>query len=288
MVRLIIEIVARERRKKYVYNVATLKKYGSRYKVTWNAVVRNKGISVDRVGKGQASDKKAECNIRRAKQAIKEYALCNEWEYFVTFTLDKSKQDRYDLKSYIKNLGTMIKSLNRSRKVPITYLLIPERHKDGAWHMHGFVNGLLDDDLEVAMTRNNKIVYHWIKYGEKFGFSDLEKIEDKEKASSYITKYVTKDMNRGVDEINAKTYYCSRNLKRAEIIKKGTVSAKYSPTFKHEVDGAVVYSEMWLPHNTTLDKAYAYVHDISKRDVWQDAIEKETGEVYKISLLLFL
>ena len=277
--RLIIEIVERERRKKYVYNVATLKKYGNRYKVTWNAVVRNKGISVDRVGKGQASDKKAECNIRRAKQAIKEYALCNEWEYFVTFTLDKTKQDRYDLKAYIKKLGEMIKNLNRNRKVPITYLLIPERHKDGAWHMHGFVNGLLDDDLEVAMTRNNKIVYHWIKYGQKFGFNDLEKIEDKEKASSYITKYVTKDLSRGVDEINAKTYYCSRNLKRAEIIKKGTVSAKYSPTFKCEVDGALVYSEMWLPHNTTLEKAYSYVHDITKRDVWQDAIEKETGEV---------
>lgn len=273
----------KEKRNAYEFNVAVLKRYGDRYKVTYNRSIRAKGVSLEARPRG-VNDKKTDSNIRRAKNKIKEYALCNDWDYFVTLTVNKDKLDRYDIKGYIKKLGQYIADCNRNRDNKITYLLIPEQHKDGAWHMHGFINGLTDNDVIFAKIRNERKVFHWMGYSERFGFNDMELIEDKEKASSYITKYVSKDMSRSVSEINAKMYYCSKGLLMAEKIKKGTVSAKYVPTYEKIIDNEVVYSEMWLPRNTTEQQATSFIHN-STEVVWKSSFEmvadEETGEILR-------
>ena len=56
---------------------------------------------------------KLENNISRAKSSVTEYALCNNWEFFVTLTIDKKKQDRYDLQKYIHDLGVWIGNYNK-------------------------------------------------------------------------------------------------------------------------------------------------------------------------------
>lgn len=72
-------------------------------------------------------------------------------------------------------------------------------------------------------------VYHWLDYDNKFGFNDLEPIKNREAVSNYVTKYISKNLQNSVREINAQMYYCSRGLNRAEIIKKGTMSANIVP-----------------------------------------------------------
>ena len=49
------------------------------------------------------NDSKLSNNISRARTKVFEYAVCNDFEYFITLTVNDKKLDRYDLKEYIKN-----------------------------------------------------------------------------------------------------------------------------------------------------------------------------------------
>ena len=85
-----------------------------------------------------------------------EYALCNNWEYFVTLTIDKKKQDRYNLQNYIHDLGVWIGNYNKKYNTKLKYLLIPEKHKDGAIHCHGLFSGV---SWKVFFINSNKYGY---------------------------------------------------------------------------------------------------------------------------------
>lgn len=174
-------------------------------------------------------------SISRSRSTIYELALCNEWDFFCTLTLDKTKYDRYDLKKFHKDLTQHIRILNRREDSNIKFLLIPEQHKDGAWHMHGFLSGLPEDQLHEFTSaavlpeyirnkiQQNQKVYNWESYSKKFGFCELEPIQNIYKASAYVTKYVSKSLSESIKELNAQTYYCSRGLNRAEEIKRGYI-----------------------------------------------------------------
>lgn len=151
-------------------------------------------------------------NIIRAKSRITELALCNDWEYFVTLTIDAQKQDRENLDEYIKAFGVWISHFNRKYKCHIKYILIPEQHKDGkSWHMHG----LLHDVPENALVVNEHGYLDMPYYRERFGYISLSPIKDKRRCARYITKYVTKSLdcnNARIRELGKHLYYASRGL----------------------------------------------------------------------------
>lgn len=211
---------------KYIDNMVTVKRLGNRYKLSCSYIVRNKMYEYNRnyVNRGNVNDEKLDSNISRAKSTVFELALCNPWDYFVTLTLDQKKYDRYNLDKYIKDLGQFIRDQRKKYDTDVKYLLIPEQHKDGAWHMHGFLHGLTDNMLSV----NDYGYMDWLDYSKKFGFCSVDKIKHKEKASAYITKYISKDFGRGIKKLNAKMYYSSRGLKRADLIKKGLLNGQLS------------------------------------------------------------
>lgn len=258
----------------YDYNVAMLKKYGNRYKVQVLKCVRRKGVkNINFNPKGSVNDSKLDCNIRRTINTIKELVLCNDWEYFITLTLDPKKYNRYDLSKYNKDLTRYIRNLRRKYQADIKYMLIPEQHHDGAWHMHGFLMGLPKEELELFSREQflpyyilNKLdageeIYNWIGYQKRFGNCDIEPIRDKDRASSYVTKYVTKDLANSIKELNAKMYYCSQGLNRAEEIKRGCTTDLYNPTYiKYDDNGEFLYSEQWLPTDSEI-LAKNYIHD---------------------------
>lgn len=93
-----------------------------------------------------------------SKNAALEKALCNVdlWVYFGTFTLDKTKQDRYDFQKSFKHI---VKFFQNRR---IRYFLVPERHKDGAFHYHALLSAEMgsylsnfDDKAKKALTLPN-------------------------------------------------------------------------------------------------------------------------------------
>lgn len=194
------------------------------------------------------NDSKLDRNISRARQAIFELAFCNPWDYFATMTFDPKKvSNRNDLDSVMKSFGKWLNNYN-SRKASgaVRYLLIPEKHKDGAWHLHGFLSGIPSADLHSfqmsehipyailnELEKGNE-VFSWIPYQTKFGYCTMEPIRTREGAAKYVTKYITKDLKRSVEAINAHLYYCSRGLTRKSIVYRSEVIQNFTPDFENE------------------------------------------------------
>ena len=195
--------------------------------------MRKRGVEEgeERTKKGQAgNDCKLSNSISRTRSKVFELAECNPWELFVTLTLDPKKYERHDIKKFIKDLAHFIRNYKAKHSLDIKYLLIPERHQDGAWHMHGFLMGLPIEHL-TPFTLNERLpekirnrlrkgiaVYTWQDYAVRFGYADIEQIEIREAASKYITKYITEDLGRAVKELNNHMYYSSKGLQTAELV----------------------------------------------------------------------
>lgn len=171
-------------------------------------------------------------SISRSKARIFELAMCNEFTHFCTFTQDKTKRDRFDLAEFRKDFAMLIRNLNRARDEAhkIKYLLIPEKHKNGAWHMHGLLMGLTDSDLrEFKLTeklpkrikdqiKTGVKIYDWTRYRKAFGYFTCTEIENGVACSKYITKYISKDLQSGVREAGGHLYFASQGLKGKEIV----------------------------------------------------------------------
>lgn len=78
-------------------------------------------------------------SMRRARANLRRLALSNAFTYFVTLTLDPAKIDRYDGAAVTKAMSRWCD--NMVRRHGLRYVLVPEQHKDGAFHFHGFMAG---------------------------------------------------------------------------------------------------------------------------------------------------
>lgn len=262
-------------------NVTTVKKFGERYKLTTfkfslgrqGFESNDKHLTQKQMNELLPHDEKVdlsktiklENNISRAKATVLEYALCNEFEYFCTFTIDKLKYNRYNLDAFYKDFGKFINNY----KNKIDYILIPELHSDGAWHMHGLFNGIdkkdlinFDDlhDKKYPKRLLNKGYFNFKKYQKKFGFCSFCLVDNKTKVSSYITKYISKDLKKGVIEYGKHSFYSSNNLKKSEQIKKGILYQNNDLDYSFENDYVKIiwfdkYSEIfdYIDENTTLN-----------------------------------
>lgn len=170
-------------------------------------------------------------SLSRARRSVLELALCNEWAYFCTFTLDKDKYKRDDLPKFHKDMTQFCADLRKKYKkmgydFPIRYVFVPEEHKDGAWHMHGLLSDISPVLMSFADLRKqgqlvpDKLVkggyYNWPDYSKKFGFCSLGKICDPIATGFYVSKYITKQIDDCKLPVGAHAYYPSRPLNRAE------------------------------------------------------------------------
>lgn len=228
---------------------ATLKRYNdSCYKVVLMKSCRLPGfeeIGIIKTGKRNSAGntKKLEASLSRTKSRVTELALCNPWEYFVTLTLSPEKYNRNDLPTFKKNLSKFLNNLRFRYGWAIKYLLIPEQHKDGAWHMHGLFMGIpkseltlfsLHDHLPMRVLRmlgEGRQIMNWKRYAESFGYVTCEPIRNLEATAKYITKYITKDLVSSQVGLNKKLYLCSQGLNRAETICRGHIVNDFQPDF---------------------------------------------------------
>lgn len=86
------------------------------------------------------------CSLSRTKRNIKELALCNNFQFFYTQTINKEKCNRYNLEEVQELIQKKFKAYKRKYK-EFAYIIIYEHHKDGAIHVHGLVKGLNSDDI---------------------------------------------------------------------------------------------------------------------------------------------
>lgn len=174
--------------------------------------------------------KKSDSALSRARRNVLELALCNNWKYFCTFTLDKSKYDRYDLKKWNEDFSQWIRDQRKKYRkfgfdLSFSFLLVPELHKDGAWHMHGLFGDIAPVTIPFSCERSqglrvpDKLVdggfFDWPDYREKFGFCSLGLIRNKVATAFYVSKYITKELDDSNSSLGAHTYYASRGLNHA-------------------------------------------------------------------------
>lgn len=172
-------------------------------------------------GSGKASSTPRPDNLYRTRTKIEEifYANPNAFTYFVTLTLDPKKIDRNDPNAVTKALKTWLK--NMSTRKGLIYLLVPEQHKDGAYHFHGFISG----DLKLSESgkmRYGKKIYNLDDW--TFGFSEVTELHggsqsmSAERMAGYMRKrlnYVSK--GNGATTITiplGNRYYASQCLNR--------------------------------------------------------------------------
>lgn len=183
-----------------------------------------------------------EQNIIRAKTAVEEYGLCNDFKYFCTFTISPQSQDRSDLSRFRQRLTQMVRNYRRRKGVDIQYLLVPELHRDGEnWHIHGLLN--MPDELLTQYTPEmpgfdrlpwrirQKVYtsftgggrcYKWAAAEKTFGWNTLEEIRSRERSTRYLLKYFSKEQRKTAEKLSKgdNLYFVSRGLKRAERIEK--------------------------------------------------------------------
>lgn len=148
-------------------------------------------------------------SVRRTKNAIFDISRSNKWDWFVTLTFNPEKVDSFDYAETTRKLSNWFIQMRRKSE-DMKYLVVPERHPtSGRWHFHG----LFADCDELGFVdggkrdKKGRIVYNVGNY--KLGWTEATKVRDSSKASSYITKYTTKELC--LDIKGKKKYWHSKN-----------------------------------------------------------------------------
>lgn len=231
---------------KIIHNYYSVKQYNDDFfRLVMMKKPRYLGFDDDYIPPRDVNEVKMDESVIRSRRLIFEYAMCNDFDMFVTLTLNKLKMDRYDLDKYNKKLSQFLRDYGKKHGIKIQYLLVPEKHKDGAWHIHGLIKGIPVEHLEIftlddpipwemkKMLQEGHKLYNWIPYTEKFGWVSMEAIKSKIAVSKYITKYVMKSIETiQTDKTrkNKRLFYATHNLKKPLKIKEGTFQAGNIPS----------------------------------------------------------
>jgi hypothetical protein len=191
-------------------------------------------------------DEKLHASLIRSRGMIRQIALCNKWDFFCTMTIDGEKHSRSDLKAFRRKLSKWFNNYNTNRQTKVKYCLVPELHKDGVnWHIHGLISGLPVSHLQAftlqdniprkmkQMLKQGRELFNWQEYAIVFGWVSLEQIIKPDAVAFYISKYITKRLGAMI-ELNDHVYYCSKGLKRAEIVYKGKLRKELEPDYENE------------------------------------------------------
>ncbi len=183
--------------------------------------------------KSEPSEFKPDSSVSRAKRTVLELALCNNWSYFATFTLDAAKYDRYNLEEWKSDFTQWIRDQRKRLKksghdFDLDFLLVPEMHADGAWHMHGLFSDLAPELVSFAEERKRGLLVpdnlvnngflDWPAYRKKFGYCSFGYLKNQVAAAFYVTKYISKDL---IKMVGKHSYIPSRGLNRA--VKHGEI-----------------------------------------------------------------
>ena len=159
----------------------------------------------------QALAEDIERSMRRARAKVRRIALSNEFRWFVTLTLDPAKVDSCDGAAVVKKLNAW--ASNAVQRHGLRYILVPERHKKGGIHFHGFFNDAFpaidsgtirvpwakkprrphsEAERQEWLAAGGRIVYNLP--GWTLGFTTaMELYGEYPAAVAYVCKYIGKD-----------------------------------------------------------------------------------------------
>lgn len=146
--------------------------------------------------------------------------------YFFTGTFDPKKWNRKNFKELHSSLTHWL------RRRGIKYILIPEPHKDGSIHFHGFFNEtikpyLAEFDINSNLPKRikdgikeDREIMNCPEYAKMFGWVSIERIRNLEACAVYVSKYVSKTFEQEESRFSYHRYFCSQGLNRPEFVLK--------------------------------------------------------------------
>lgn len=155
----------------------------------------------------------------RSRSRVLQYALCNHWDHFITITVSPLLFNRYDLHTIYDALYAFLKFYRNTFSLDFRFLLVPEHHKDGAWHFHGLVAGVVPSHLSkfVPGIHPRDLVErnydNWGMLAGVIGYVSMSPVVDPVACGFYIAKYITKE--HANDGLYEHLYYHSQGLKTA-------------------------------------------------------------------------
>lgn len=144
---------------------------------------------------GKESDPEAlQKAARRAKARLYDLCRFNDFDTFITLTLDDQKVNGFDYKAAVKKLGEWCG--NRVQRRGLRYVIVPEKHPtSGRIHFHGLINSdavKLEDSGHV--DKRGRTVYNITDWG--YGFTTAVLLDGTyEAVCRYVAKYMTKQEN---------------------------------------------------------------------------------------------
>lgn len=147
-------------------------------------------------------------SINRTVNQIYAISRSNKWKYFVTLTINPKLLDSTDYKLILNKLNIWTNNLKKRYAPDLKYIIVPELHKDKSkWHFHALFSDVGNIPFEFSgKVCVGKYVYDYVRkpYANKiynlplwkYGYSTATVIRDSAKSSSYITKYISKDLTR--------------------------------------------------------------------------------------------
>ena len=176
------------------------------------------------------SDLRLENSLSRTKRLFTEYAMCNRFDLFVTFTFRPDVVDRYDLAGVKKKLTKFFDNFKQRKDPWFRYMVIPEQHKDGAWHFHGFMTAFqgMCCPMKIPKRMGGEVVYvpntkgyiDFPAFSAKFGYFSASFIRDYEKTVNYCKSYITKSFQQ-VQFKNQRLLLKSAKLRKPERVYEG-------------------------------------------------------------------
>lgn len=201
-----------------------------------------------------SSEESIRCSLSRTKRSISSIASNGHFCFFCTFTFDPSRIDRFNYDSCSSCMQDFIRSLKKTYP-DLQYLLVPELHKNGAFHFHGlFSRHISRDLLPVWDYKRHCSVYFFRSFP---GRTQVELIRDIQRISSYIQKYITKDL-LSVSKGRRRYWYSHSTIhlpEKTEVLIYQN-SASYIAEYVKEILGGSCYVCTSCPY-----KAYIFTFD---------------------------
>lgn len=144
--------------------------------------------------------------------------------YFFTGTFNARLQDRDNAKQLQARLTKFL------QRRGINYILVPEQHKDGAWHFHGLFDGnvepyLKDFDLTKRLPKritngikDGREIFDFPDFQKTFGYVSIERVKSLDRVAVYVSKYLMKGFDNPDERAFYHRYFCSKGLNEPKVI----------------------------------------------------------------------
>ena len=175
-----------------------------------------------------------EVSYNKTKNRIYQIARSNTWEWFITLTFDRTRTDSGEYDLVTERLQNFLENIKKRKCPNLIYLIVPELHKDGKhYHFHGLLAGC--GKMRFAYSghddKNGNMIFNMSDW--TLGFSTATRVQDCERVSRYITKYITKE---SMDFLkNKKRFYCPQNINIVESEKLSFNEDDFLNTYKENI-----------------------------------------------------